>query len=105
MLADLGADVIKIERPEQGDDTRLWGPPFISGACGEGQGESTYFLGANRGKRSVTLNIADTQGQQIIRELVSGCDVLIENFKVGALARYGLDYESLRPLNSRLVYC
>ena len=105
MLADLGADVIKIERPEQGDDTRLWGPPFISGASGEGQGESTYFLGANRGKRSVTLNIADTQGQQIIRELVSGCDVLIENFKVGALARYGLDYESLRPLNSRLVYC
>ncbi len=105
MLADLGADVIKIERPEQGDDTRLWGPPFISGASGEGQGESTYFLGANRGKRSVTLNIADTQGQQIIRELVSGCDVLIENFKVGALARYGLDYESLRPLNSRLGYC
>ena len=105
MLADLGADVIKIERPEQGDDTRLWGPPFISGTSGEDRGESTYFLGANRGKRSVTLNIADTQGQQIIRELVSGCDVLIENFKVGALARYGLDYESLRPLNSRLVYC
>ena len=105
MLADLGADVIKIERPEQGDDTRLWGPPFICGTPGEEQGESTYFMGTNRGKRSVTLNIADTQGQQIIRELVSGCDVLIENFKVGALARYGLDYESLRPLNSRLVYC
>ena len=105
MLADLGADVIKIERPEQGDDTRLWGPPFISGMPGEDQGESAYFLGTNRGKRSVTLNMADTQGQQVIRELVADCDVLIENFKVGALARYGLDYESLRPLNSRLVYC
>ncbi len=105
MLADLGADVIKIERPEQGDDTRRWGPPFISHTPGEDQGESAYFLGTNRGKRSVTLNIADIQGQKIIRELVSGCDVLIENFKVGALARYGLDYESLRPLNSRLVYC
>jgi len=105
MLADLGADVIKIERPEQGDDTRRWGPPFISATPGEDRGESTYFLGANRGKRSVTLNIADAQGQKIIRELVSGCDVLIENFKVGTLARYGLDYESLTPLNSRLVYC
>ncbi len=105
ILADLGADVIKIERPGQGDDTRHWGPPFIDSGVSEGPGESAYFLGANRNKRSVTVNIASPKGQQIIRDLILTCDVLVENFKVGALARYGLDYDSLKPLHPELVYC
>ena len=105
MLADLGADVIKIERPGVGDDTRQWGPPFIPAAGSEGLGESTYFLGANRGKRSVTINLAEPKGQALVREMVARSDVVVENFKVGALARYGLDYLSLKALNPRLVYC
>ncbi len=105
ILADLGADVIKIERPGQGDDTRHWGPPFIDSGVSEGPGESAYFLGANRNKRSVTVNIASPKGQQIIRDLILTCDVLVENFKVGARARYGLDYDSLKPLHPELVYC
>lgn len=105
MLADLGADVIKIERPGVGDDTRQWGPPFIPAAGSEGLGESTYFLGANRGKRSVTINLAEPKGQALVREMVAQSDVVVENFKAGALARYGLDYLSLKALNPRLVYC
>ncbi len=105
MLADLGADVIKIERPGAGDDTRQWGPPFVTGSESKGLGESTYFLGANRGKRSVTVNLADPQGQALIREMAAVSDVVVENFKVGALARYGLDYPTLKAVNPRIVYC
>ncbi|HSV52014.1 MAG TPA: CaiB/BaiF CoA-transferase family protein [Burkholderiaceae bacterium] len=104
-LADLGADVIKIERPGTGDDTRTWGPPFLKDAQGNDSGEAAYYLGTNRNKRSVTCDIAQAAGQALIRELVPHCDVFIENFKVGDMARYGLDYASLKALNPRLVYC
>ena len=104
-LADLGADVIKIERPGTGDDTRTWGPPFLKDADGNDTPEAAYYLGANRNKRSVTCDIAQPAGQALIRELVVHCDVFVENFKVGDMARYGLDYASLKALNPRLVYC
>ena len=104
-LADLGAEVIKIERPGTGDDTRAWGPPYMKAADGSDSRESAYFLSVNRGKKSVTLDIASLGGQRIARELAKHCDVVLENFKVGALARYGLDYASLRAINPRLVYC
>ncbi|MBZ5487182.1 CoA transferase [Halomonas aquamarina] len=100
MLADMGADVIKVERPVAGDDTRHWGPPWL-----EGTAESAYYLCANRGKRSVTIDMAKPEGQALIRQLVAQSDVLLENFKVGGLKRYGLDYASLKTLNPRLVYC
>lgn len=104
-LADLGADVIKIERPGQGDDTRGWGPPFLQDADGRDTAESAYFLAANRNKRSVTCDIASPGGQALVRDLVRHCDVFVENFKVGDMARYGLDYASLREVNPSLVYC
>ena len=104
-LADLGADVIKIERPGTGDDTRSWGPPFLKDVDGNDTPEAAYYLGANRNKRSVTCDISQPAGQQLIRELVVHCDVFVENFKVGDMARYGLDYASLKALNPRLVYC
>ncbi len=104
-LADLGADVIKIERPGAGDDTRSWGPPFLKDADGHDTAEAAYYLGTNRNKRSVTCDIAQPAGQALIRDLVKHCDVFIENFKVGDMARYGLDYDSLHALNPRLVYC
>ena len=104
-LADLGADVIKIERPGSGDDTRTWGPPFLKDAQGQDTAEAAYYLGANRNKRSVTCDIARPEGQALIRELVKHCDVFVENFKVGDMARYGLDYASLSALNPKLVYC
>jgi crotonobetainyl-CoA:carnitine CoA-transferase CaiB-like acyl-CoA transferase len=104
-LADLGADVIKIERPGAGDDTRGWGPPFMKTPTGEDTRDAAYYLGTNRNKRSVTCDIATAEGQQLIRQLVQGCDVFIENFKVGDMARYGLDYASLSQLNPKLVYC
>ncbi len=104
-LADLGADVIKIERPGSGDDTRTWGPPFLKNDQGEETHEAAYYLGANRNKRSVTCDISRPAGQALIRELVTHCDVFVENFKVGDMARYGLDYASLKALNPRLVYC
>ncbi len=104
-LADLGADVIKIERPGTGDDTRTWGPPFLKDAQGADTQEAAYYLGTNRNKRSVTCDIAQPAGQALIRELVVHCDVFVENFKVGDMARYGLDYASLRAINPRLVYC
>lgn len=104
-LADLGADVIKIERPGAGDDTRSWGPPWIKDGEGRDTRDSTYYAAANRGKKSVTVDIASAEGQALIRELVETSDVLIENFKVGDLKRYGLDYASLAPLNPGLVYC
>jgi len=104
-LADLGADVIKIERPGAGDDTRSWGPPFLKDAAGNDTPEAAYYLGTNRNKRSLTCDISKPEGQALIRELVAHCDVFIENFKVGDMARYGLDYPSLKALNPRLVYC
>jgi len=108
-LADLGADVLKVERPRcdeaGGDDTRGWGPPFLKGRDGQDTSEAAYYLGANRNKRSITVDIAHAQGQALIRRLVAQCDVLVENFKVGDLARYGLDAPTLRALHPGLVYC
>ena len=104
-LADLGADVIKIERPHTGDDTRTWGPPFLKDAQGNDTPEAAYYLGTNRNKRSVTCDIAQPAGQALIRELAVHCDVFVENFKVGDMARYGLDYASLKVINPRIVYC
>jgi crotonobetainyl-CoA:carnitine CoA-transferase CaiB-like acyl-CoA transferase len=98
-LADLGAEVIKIEKPGEGDDTRGWGPPFLKG------GDAAYFASANRGKHSVCIDIATPEGQSLIKALVAKSDILIENFKVGGLAKYGLDYESLRAEFPRLIYC
>jgi crotonobetainyl-CoA:carnitine CoA-transferase CaiB-like acyl-CoA transferase len=104
MLADLGAEVIKIERPGIGDDTRQWGPPFTTGTDGT-RGDAAYFLCANRGKKSVELDIAAPEGAEAIRKLAAISDVLVENFKVGGLKKYGLDYASLAKVNPRLVYC
>ena len=104
-LADLGADVIKIERPGIGDDTRSWGPPYAKDADGNNSTEAAYYLTANRGKRSVTLDIASPEGQAVIRHLVMQCDVVIENYKVDQLKKYGLDYASLSALKPDLVYC
>ncbi|HEX7984544.1 MAG TPA: CaiB/BaiF CoA-transferase family protein [Duganella sp.] len=104
-LADLGADVIKIERPGAGDDTRAWGPPYARDADGNDTTEAAYYLAANRGKRSVTMDIASAEGQALLRELVKHCDVVLENYKVGQLKRYGLDYESLKAIKPDLVYC
>ncbi|MBL9051006.1 MAG: CoA transferase [Tabrizicola sp.] len=100
-LADLGADVIKVEAPE-GDDTRRWGPPFIEAG---GEKTAAYFHSANRGKRSITCDFRTAEGQEVVRRLVADADVVIENFKVGGLAKYGLDWESLRKVNPRLIYC
>jgi formyl-CoA transferase len=105
LLADLGADVIKIERPGSGDDTRAWGPPYVKDAQGRDTTEAAYYLAANRGKRSVTIDIASADGQRLLRRLAAGSDVVVENYKVGQLARYGLDYAALSALNPRLVYC
>ncbi len=104
-LADLGADVIKIERPGAGDDTRAWGPPYAKDAQGNDTLEAAYYLSANRGKRSLTVDIASSEGQALLRELVLHCDVVLENFKVGHLKRYGLDYDSLKAIRPDLVYC
>ena len=103
-LADLGAEVIKIERPGTGDDSRAFGPPWLKDASGKDTRESAYFASANRGKKSVTLNLSKPRGQEIARELARASDVLVENYKVGDLARYGLGYDDLRKLNPRLVY-
>ena len=104
-LADLGADVIKIERPGSGDDTRAWGPPYAKDAQGNNTSEAAYYLSANRGKRSVTVDIASPEGQALVRELARHSDVVLENFKVGHLKRYGLDYASLKAVKPDLVYC
>ena len=104
-LADLGADVIKIERPGTGDDTRTWGPPFLKNSQGTDTQEAAYYLGCNRNKRSVTCDISQAAGQALIRELALHCDVFVENFKVGDMARYGLDYACLSAINPRIVYC
>jgi crotonobetainyl-CoA:carnitine CoA-transferase CaiB-like acyl-CoA transferase len=105
VLADFGADVIKVERPGVGDDTRTWGPPYLKDGQGRDSSESAYYLCANRGKRSVAIDFTQPEGQALIRELVSRCDVLVENYKVGSLKKYGLDFSSLHAINPRLVYC
>jgi len=105
ILADLGADVIKVERPGNGDDTRSWGPPFLRDTRGENTSEAAYYLSANRNKRSVTIDFTQPEGQRLVRELAEKSDIVIENFKVGGLAAYGLDYQSLKALNPKLIYC
>ncbi|HCJ28537.1 MAG TPA: CoA transferase [Pseudomonas sp.] len=105
ILGDLGAEVIKVERPGTGDDTRHWGPPYLKDQQGENTSEAAYYLAANRNKQSLTLDFTQPEGPRIIRELVAQCDVLLENFKVGGLAAYGLDYKSLKAINPRLIYC
>lgn len=105
MLADLGADVVKVERPGAGDDTRHWGPPFLQDAQGQDTQQATYFTACNRNKRSVAIDMAQPEGQALIRQMALQSDVLVENFKVGGLAQYGLDYASLQALNPRLIYC
>jgi len=104
-LADLGADVIKVERPGTGDDTRHWGPPFLKDGAGQDTPEAAYYLSANRNKRSLEADMATPAGAALIRELAAKCDILVENFKVGGLRKYGLDYDSLKQLNPRLIYC
>ena len=104
-LADLGADVIKVERPKTGDDTRQWGPPFLKDAAGKDTTEAAYYLAINRNKRSMTLDISTQEGQEIIKKMVLETDVVIENYKVGQLKKYGLDYESLKALKKDLIYC
>lgn len=105
VLGDLGADVIKVEQPGRGDDTRGWGPPFLKDADGKDTTESAYYLGANRNKRSLTLDIARADGAELARRLIAECDILVENFKVGGLAKYGLGWDDVRAVNPRLIYC
>ncbi len=104
-LADMGAQVIKVERPGSGDDTRGWGPPFLRDADGQDTSEAAYYLAVNRGKRSITVNLDRPEGQRIVRELALQSDIVLENFKAGTLERYGLDQAALRALNPRLIYC
>ena len=104
-LADLGAEVIKVERPLKGDDSRAYAPPFLRDEHGKETRESAYFCAANRGKKSITINISKPEGQQLVRELAKQCDVLIENYKVGDLARYGLGYDDIKALNPGVIYC
>lgn len=105
LLADLGADVVKVERPGSGDDTRAWGPPWLSDGDGAATSESAYYLSANRNKRSLTIDLREPEGRGLVKRLAAEADVLIENFKVGGLRQYGLDYDSLKQLNPHLVYC
>ena len=105
LLADFGADVIKVERPGSGDDTRAWGPPWLTNADGHETSDSAYFLSTNRNKRSLTVDLGDSRGADIIRRLAQTADVVLENFKVGTARRFGLDYETLRQANAGLVYC
>ena len=104
-LADLGAEVIKVERPGVGDDTRGWGPPFVADREGNAGSDAAYFLSANRGKKSVTIDFTRPEGQELVRRLACSCDIVLENFKVGGLTQYGLDYESLKKVNPELIYC
>ena len=105
VLADLGAEVIKVERPGAGDDTRAWGPPFLKDAQGRDTREAGYYLAVNRGKRSITVSLEKPEGQKIVKELAARADIVLENYKAGTLARYGLDEASLRKINPRLIYC
>lgn len=105
LFGDMGAEIIKIERPQRGDDTRYWGPPFLKDADGNDTTESAYYLCANRNKNSVAVDLTQKEGQAIIRDLAAKCDILVENFKAGDLARYGLDYDELTKINPKLIYC
>ncbi|MCW8833114.1 MAG: CoA transferase [Colwellia sp.] len=105
MLADMGAEVIKVERPKKGDDTRFWGPPFIKPASESQPPQAAYFHCVNRNKQSIAIDITQTEGQHVIKDLIAQADVLIENYKVGGLAKYGLDYQSVKEINPALVYC
>ncbi|NBR39334.1 MAG: CoA transferase, partial [Alphaproteobacteria bacterium] len=105
MLGDMGADVIKVERPHGGDDTRSWGPPYVKDEQGEDSTESGYYLCANRNKRSVAIDFTTDKGADTVKKLAAKADIFIENFKVGGLAKYGLDYDSLRKINPSLIYC
>jgi crotonobetainyl-CoA:carnitine CoA-transferase CaiB-like acyl-CoA transferase len=105
LLGDLGADIIKVERPGEGDDTRKWGPPFLKDAAGRNTSESAYYLSANRAKRSLTLDFTKPEGRDLALELIGHCDVLVENYKVGTLARYGLGYDAIHARFPRLLYC
>jgi len=105
MLADMGADVVKVERPQEGDDTRHWGPPFMPDADGNDTTQATYFNGTNRNKRSITVDLSKPEGQALVLQMAQHSDILVENFKVGGLKAYGLDYASLQVLNRRLIYC
>lgn len=105
LFGDMGAEIIKIERPQRGDDTRYWGPPFLKDADGNDTTESAYYLCANRNKNSVAVDLTQEEGQAIIRDLAAKCDILVENFKAGDLARYGLDYDELAKINPKLIYC
>jgi crotonobetainyl-CoA:carnitine CoA-transferase CaiB-like acyl-CoA transferase len=105
VLADLGADVVKVERPGAGDDTRGWGPPFLKDKAGRDTRDAGYFLAVNRGKRSIAVDLADPEGQRIVRALAARADIVLENFKTGALAKYGLGYEDLSAVNPALIYC
>jgi crotonobetainyl-CoA:carnitine CoA-transferase CaiB-like acyl-CoA transferase len=105
VFGDLGADVIKIERPDTGDETRGWGPPYLKDEAGNDTTEAAYFLSANRNKKSVCVDFTQPEGQRIIRELAAKCDILLENFKLDGLKQYSLDYSSLKKVNPRLIYC
>lgn len=105
ILADLGAEVIKVERPQAGDDTRIWGPPWLKDNQGKPTGESAYYLSTNRNKHSVAIDFTSPEGQALILKMVASADVVIENYKAGSLKKYGLDYASLAQVNPRLVYC
>lgn len=104
-LADFGADVIKVERPGAGDDTRTWGPPWLKDEAGQDTAEAAYYLAANRNKRSITVDISTPEGQDIVRQLAAHADVVLENYKVGQLAKYGLDYASIKAVKPDVVYC
>src|SRR6266536_2714490 len=105
ILADLGADVVKVERPGAGDDTRGWGPPFLKDRSGAETREAGYYLSVNRGKRSIALDLDKPEGQAVVRALAARSDIVLENFKVGTLARFGLGYEQLKAVNPKLIYC
>ncbi|MEG2433788.1 MAG: CaiB/BaiF CoA-transferase family protein, partial [Acinetobacter sp.] len=105
ILADLGAEVIKVERPKTGDDTRMWGPPWMKNDQGENTREAAYYQSANRNKMSVAIDISTPEGQELVKALAADSDVVIENYKAGSLKKYGLDYESLSAINPKLVYC
>jgi len=105
VLADFGAEVIKVERPGKGDDTRHWGPPYLKDADGKDTADAAYYLSANRGKKSITVDITQPRGQALIKQLAAQCDILLENYKVGGLEKYGLDYASIKAINPKIIYC
>ncbi|MBN8431414.1 CoA transferase [Microbulbifer salipaludis] len=105
VLADFGAEVIKVERPGKGDDTRQWGPPYLQDAAGQDTADAAYYLSANRGKKSITVDITHPRGQALLRELVKQCDIVLENYKVGGLEKYGLDYASIKAIHPGIIYC